>query len=348
MVYVYSLFFLNDLDLITDVDDDSIRNEVDVNPVLIFEDLQTRHKVRDEEGDSTHVSVRHHAESQVRPRTRWVLQSISTECSLEDMLLQSQSPRQGHQHLVHQSHQYKQSTQFTDPTADMNETNKIDAMREARGPYSKDKAPSTSSPSAGQFCQVSGKSTCSTNITIAFCRRHLLRVIISINTQENNSLDSIEKERELITLPVIRRVLGPDGVVDASRRRYVVEEEVYPGLFALQLPLQLGPISFRAPRFAFHRVHLLLLLRQLEEFLADALQLTDHLPRDPVVQQLEDSPLPAGLGDGDRQSVPVGAREVDDGDLRRGAAVVMPGCSCSDRMNSGGMVPLAAQTDAMA
>ncbi|CAL9122997.1 unnamed protein product [Musa acuminata var. zebrina] len=342
MVHVYSLFFLNDLDLITDVDDDSIRNEVDVNPVLIFEDLQTRHKVRDEEGDSTHVSVRHHAESQVRPRTRWVLQSISTECSLEDMLLQSQSPRQRHQHLVHQSHQVFGIFLVCFPT------NKIDAMREARGPYSKGKAPSTSSPSAGQFYQVSGESTSSTNITIAFCRRHLLRVIISINTQENNSLDSIEKERDLITLPVIRRVLGPDGVVDASRRRYVVEEEVYPGLFALQLPLQLRPISFRAPRFAFHRVHLLLLLRQLEEFLADALQLTDHLSWDPVVQQLEDSPLPAGLGDGDRQPVTVGAREVDDGDLRRGAAVVMPGCSCSDRMNSGGMVPLAAQTDAMA
>ncbi|THU52614.1 hypothetical protein C4D60_Mb10t05810 [Musa balbisiana] len=331
MVYVYSLFFLNDLDLITDVDDDSIRNEVDVNPVLIFEDLQTRHKVREEEGESTHVSVRHHAESQVRPRTRWVLQSISTQCFLEDMLLQSQSPRQRHQHLVYQSHQFpKQSTQFTDPTADMNETNNIDAMREARGPYSKGKAPSTSSPSAGQFYQVSGESTSST-----------------INTQGSNSLDSIEKEREPIALPVISRVLGPDGVVDASRRRYVVEEEVNPGLFALQLPLQLGPISFRAPWFAFHRVHLLLLLRQLEEFLADALQLTDHLPRDPVVQQLEDSPLPAGLGDGDGQPVLVGAREVDDGDLRRGAAVVMPGCSCSDRMNSGGMAPLAAQTDAM-
>lgn len=75
----------------------------------------------------------------------------------------------------------------------------------------------------------------------------------------------------MVYMPVSRWVLWPDVVVDAGGRPDIVEEEIDPSLLPLQVLLQLGAISFQALGAGFNGVCLLLLLRQLEEFLPDLL-----------------------------------------------------------------------------
>lgn len=55
------------------MDDDGIRDIVEVDPAIVLEDLQARDVVGDENRYGRHVGVCHHSESYVGPRTRRVI-----------------------------------------------------------------------------------------------------------------------------------------------------------------------------------------------------------------------------------------------------------------------------------